>query len=141
MDKKWVFAPVCMTSTIFCSTVVPSSPQLRTSDGIQRKYRRSHRQPIPLLDEKNMLITNKLACSNKGCENHPPPQHEAFNFSVLVECWKCKPKSSPGASSSEYKIGNVQLFVNLIFILYARWHFKIVCLQTKLASLAICKKI
>ena len=33
-------------------------------------------------------------------------------------------------------IGNVQLFVNLIFILYARWRFKIVCLQTKLASLA-----
>ena len=38
-------------------------------------------------------------------------------------------------------IGNVQLFVNLIFILYARWRIKIVCLQTKLASLAICKKI
>ena len=37
--------------------------------------------------------------------------------------------------------GNVQLFVNLIFILYARWRFKIVCLLTKLASLAICKKI
>ena len=38
-------------------------------------------------------------------------------------------------------IGNVQLFVNLIFILYARWRFKIICLQTKLASLAIRKKI
>ena len=37
-------------------------------------------------------------------------------------------------------IGNVQLFVNLIFILHARWRFKIVCLQTKLASLAILKK-
>ena len=35
------------------------------------------------------------------------------------------------------EIGNVQLFVNLIFILYARWRIKIVCLQTKLASLAI----
>ena len=36
-------------------------------------------------------------------------------------------------------IGNVQLFVNLIFILYAWWRFKIVyvCLHTKLASLAI----
>ena len=34
-------------------------------------------------------------------------------------------------------IGNVQLFVNLIFILYARWRFKIICLQTKLALLAI----
>ena len=34
-------------------------------------------------------------------------------------------------------IGNVQLFVNLIFILYARWRFKFFCLQTKLASLAI----
>ena len=31
-------------------------------------------------------------------------------------------------------------FVNLIFILYARWRFKIVCLQTELASLAIHKK-
>ena len=39
-----------------------------------------------------------------------------------------------------YEIGNVQLFVNLIFILYARWRFKIVCLQIKLASLTICKK-
>ena len=37
-------------------------------------------------------------------------------------------------------IGNVQLFVYLIFILYARWRFKIVCLQTELASLAIRKK-
>ena len=35
-------------------------------------------------------------------------------------------------------IGNVQLFVILFFILYARWRFKIVCLQTKLASIAIC---
>ena len=43
----------------------------------------------------------------------------------------------------EYKdcpIGNVQLFINLFFILYARWRFKIVCFQTKLVSLAICKK-
>ena len=38
-------------------------------------------------------------------------------------------------------IGNVQLFVNLLFILYARWRFKIVCLQTKLASLAIRKNL
>ena len=37
-------------------------------------------------------------------------------------------------------IGNVQLFANLIFILHARWRLKIVCLQTKLASLAIHKK-
>ena len=37
-------------------------------------------------------------------------------------------------------IGNVQLFVNLFFILHARWRFKIVCLQTKLASLAFRKK-
>ena len=37
-------------------------------------------------------------------------------------------------------IGNVQLFVNLSFVLYARWCFKILCLQTKLASLAIRKK-
>ena len=37
-------------------------------------------------------------------------------------------------------IGNVQFFVNLIFILYARLRFKIVCIQTKLASLAIHKK-
>ena len=37
-------------------------------------------------------------------------------------------------------IGNVQLFVNLIFILFARWRFKIVCLQTKLNSLAIRRK-
>ena len=36
-------------------------------------------------------------------------------------------------------IGNVQLFDNLIFILYARWRFRIVCLQTKLASLEIRK--
>ena len=37
-------------------------------------------------------------------------------------------------------IGNVQLFVNLIFILHTRWRFEIVCLQIKLASLAIRKK-
>ena len=43
-------------------------------------------------------------------------------------------------SNSKWAIGNVQLVVNLIFILYARWHFKIVCLQTKLALLAIRKK-
>ena len=50
----------------------------------------------------------------------------------------------PGKFASvmlDTEIGNVQLFVNLIFILYARWRFKIVCLQTKLASLAIRKKI
>ena len=34
-------------------------------------------------------------------------------------------------------IGNVKLFVNLTFILYARWRFKIVYLQTKLASLVL----
>ena len=28
-------------------------------------------------------------------------------------------------------IGNVQLFVNLTFILHARWRFKIVCLHTE----------
>ena len=28
-------------------------------------------------------------------------------------------------------IGNVQLFVNLIFILYARWRFKVVCFTNK----------
>ena len=38
-----------------------------------------------------------------------------------------------------FDIGNVQLFVNLIFILYTRCRFKIVCLQTKLASLTIRK--
>ena len=38
-------------------------------------------------------------------------------------------------------IGNVQFFVNLTFILYARWRIKTVCLQTKLISLAIRKKI
>ena len=43
-------------------------------------------------------------------------------------------------SSALTGIGNVQLFVNLIFILYARWRFKTVCLQTKLASLAIRKE-
>ena len=37
-------------------------------------------------------------------------------------------------------IGNVRLFVNFIFILYARWRFKNVCIQTKLASLAMRKK-
>ena len=37
-------------------------------------------------------------------------------------------------------IGNVQLFVILILILYARWCFQIVCLQTRLTSLAIGKK-
>ena len=37
-------------------------------------------------------------------------------------------------------IGNVQFLVKLTFILYARWRFKIVCIQTKLASLAIHKK-
>ena len=35
------------------------------------------------------------------------------------------------------RIGNVQFFANLIFILYARWRLKIVCLLTKLALLAI----
>ena len=69
---------------------------LKEGEGIQRKYRRSHRQPIPLLDEKNMLMSNKLTCSNIGCENHLQPPHpqqadaSSFNFSVLVECWKCK---------------------------------------------------
>ena len=33
-------------------------------------------------------------------------------------------------SNSQWAIGNVQLVVNFIFILYARWRFKIVCLQT-----------
>ena len=42
--------------------------------------------------------------------------------------------------SAKILIGNVQLFVNLIFILYSRWRFKIACLQTKLASLAIRRK-
>ena len=37
-------------------------------------------------------------------------------------------------------IGNVQPIVNLILMLYARWRFKIVSLQTKFGSLAIRKK-
>ena len=39
------------------------------------------------------------------------------------------------------EIGNVQLLVNLILILYARWRFKIICLQTKLASLVMREKM
>ena len=38
------------------------------------------------------------------------------------------------------RTGNVKLFFNLIFILYSRWRFKIVSLQTKIASLTIRKK-
>ena len=48
------------------------------------------------------------------------------------------PRRKRGEKAS---IGNVQLFVKLIFILYARWRFKIVCLQTKITSLAIRKQI
>ena len=44
-------------------------------------------------------------------------------------------KKAADLDSRDNRIGNVQLFVNLIFILYARWRFKIVCLQTKLAPL------
>ena len=50
-----------------------------------------------------------------------------------------KKKLENGKGKKEFNkngAGNVQFFVNLIFILYARWRFKIVCLQTKLASLA-----
>ena len=45
----------------------------------------------------------------------------------------------PGCVLCLRLIGNVQLFVNLIIILYARWRFKSV--KTKLALLAICRKI
>ena len=41
------------------------------------------------------------------------------------------PKSS---HESPNPIGDAQPFVNLIFIFYARWRFKIVCLQTKFAK-------
>ena len=50
-----------------------------------------------------------------------------------------KSKGHDNLKPLEGSIGNVQLLV-LIFILYVRWRFKIVCLQTKLASLAIPKK-
>ena len=61
-----------------------SSPRLgsgnSSGDGIQRKYRRSHRHPIPLLEKA-------ADCPSEGCANN----HKSFNlnFSVLVECWKC----------------------------------------------------
>ena len=50
-------------------------------------------------------------------------------------------ESKTTGTTSSNSIGNVQLFVSLIFILYARWRIKIVCLPTKLASLAFRKKI
>ena len=53
---------------------------------------------------------------------------------IIISCVRSK------SNGQEKGIGNVQFFVNLISTLNARWHFKIVCLQTKLASLAIRKK-
>ena len=55
------------------------------------------------------------------------------------ECNNVK-KPMWGVTGAAYLRLKDQTFINLIFILYARWRIKIVCLQTKLASLAICKK-
>ena len=84
-----------------------SSPRLGSrnssgggGDGIQRKYRRSHRHPIPLLEKA-------ADCPSEGCANN----HKSFNlnFSVLAECWKC---NSAGEKLLE---GLSLLFIMLVY--------------------------
>ena len=86
-------------------------------------------------------------------DHHNPSVHSDNSTGSTSNSWKITPQRPQSAMSSEdvstnkwtvtplrKAIGNVQLFVNLIFILYARWRFKIVCLTTKFASLVIRKK-
>ena len=91
-----------------------------------------------LLSNKNM----PYECNNKsrGCQevlaDHKLKNHEENDCIFRpVNCPNCNSRLAFN------RIGNVQLFVNLIFILYARWRFRIVCLQTKLALLEIRNKM
>merc|ERR1712079_5005 len=72
---------------------VPSPRLGSSSDGIQRKYRRSQRNPIP------EQLENKADCSSEGCSNN----HKSFNlnFSMLVECWRCNSFFSNTATNSK----------------------------------------
>ena len=72
------------------------------------------------------------------------PLTEHSELLTLIDQWIESDKEQrqplrPKLCQAIETIGNVQLFDNLTFILYARWRFKIVCLQTKLASLAMRK--
>ena len=63
-----------------------SKSRSSSGDGIQRKYRRIHKHPIPGLLEK-AAAASAADCPSEGCANN----HKSFNlnFSVLVECWRC----------------------------------------------------
>ena len=65
-------------------------------------------------------------------KSRPPERSFAGNF--FLQDAKVAKEFMESLGHEKFSIGNVQLFVNLMFILYVRWRFKIVCLQTKLAS-------
>ena len=69
---------------------------------------------------------------------YDPPDPPAYFQKVVWPCYEANKKE---VLTECPNIGNIQLFVNFILILSARWRFKIVCLQTKLASLAIRKMV
>ena len=87
-------------------------------------------------DFEGLILVNNKEASEKAKKVPPRVKGELLpadlppieDLHISVPAYEC------------LQIGNVQLFVNLIFILYASWRFKIVCLQRKLASLAIHKK-
>ena len=96
---------------------------------------------------KAPVIVKSQDLGSPGKENVPPSRTENTMSTEPQEVQDDMKLLSPikdgptwALQSPAKPIGNVQLFVNLIFILYVRWRFKIVCLQSKLASLAICKK-
>ena len=95
---------------------------------------------------KAPVIVKSQDLGSPGKENVPPSRTENTMSTEPQEVQDDMKLLSPikdgptwALQSPAKPIGNVQLFVNLIFILYVRWRFKIVCLQAKLVSLAIHK--
>ena len=106
--------------------VVQESPAGFLSD-IARKVC-IERKPLRFAAERLASLVRTLEISHS---NDFSPLTVISHFATLVSTY---------TKGFTLIIGNVQLFFILIFILFARWRFKTVCLQTKLALLVIRKK-
>ena len=113
----------------------PKRKKVRRSKSFVKENQDFPKIPIDSMEEtethdqsiiKELENQNLIEITNKS----PNDENKPLNVALAEE-----------TITANKPIGNVKLFVNSIFILYARWHFKLVCLQPKLASLVNAQKI
>ena len=127
-----------------CKVVVK---RLTESNKYYRRYlRRIRKSKSKSREDETKAIKNEAQNNNNGDLKLPDRRKKHLVDVDLFKNFKIPKLSKPNrpekvkpieglespksSHESPNPIGNVQLFVSLIFILYARWRFKIVCLQT-----------